>query len=326
MFRRIRNSLAYRLKRNLAIGSTPVPPESGGEKNNASHFSGSKGEMSSEAYWSDFNVTLHKKFSGPAESLDYMHWRNDQYVDYIKFLPVSSHDGEVILDYGCGPGHDLIGFLTYSRPAAVYGMDISGPSLAESADRLRVHGYDCKLVHVSESDERIPLDDETVDYVHCSGVLNHVPSPEKILKEFRRILKPNGYARLMVYNRESLWVHLFVAHVLPAADPKYRGLSREEAFRRSTDTFDCPISRNWTPQEVDELASASGFTAKHLGNSVSIFEMSLLPQRFAPMMERSFDAESRRFLSSIEFDSRGVPHVDGRGAGIDGCYELRKAG
>src|SRR4051812_28062961 len=76
--------------------------------------------LSSESYWSDFNVTLHKKFASAAESLEYMDWRNDQYVDYLKFLPVSSHDGEVILDYGCGPGHDLVGFLTHSRPAAVY--------------------------------------------------------------------------------------------------------------------------------------------------------------------------------------------------------------
>jgi ubiquinone/menaquinone biosynthesis C-methylase UbiE len=326
MFGRIKHSLAHRLRRNLAIGGNHLLRTAVRKQGESTGSSGSNGDASSESYWSDFNVTLHKKFSSPAESLDYMHWRNDQYVDYIKFLPVASHDGEVILDYGCGPGHDLVGFLTYSRPAAVCGMDISGPSLAESADRLRVHGYKCKLIRVSEADERIPLDDGTVDYVHCSGVLNHVPSPEKILKEFRRILKPSGYVRLMVYNRDSVWVHLFVSHILPARDPKYHVLSREEAFRRSTDTFDCPISRNWTVQEMDELARVSGFTAKHLGNAVSIFEMSLLPQRFTPMMDRSFDAESRRFLSSIEFDSRGVPHVDGRGAGIDGCYELRKAG
>lgn len=284
-----------------------------------------KDGTSSETYWTDFNVTLHKKFSSPAESLDYLHWRNDQYVDYIKFLPVASHDGEVIVDYGCGPGHDLVGFRTYSSPAALYGIDISRASLAESADRLRVHGYDCALVHVSESDERIPLDDGTIDYVHCSGVLNHVPNPEKILKEFRRILKPSGYARLMVYNRDSIWVHLFVSHVLPARDAEFLGLSREEAFRRSTDTFDCPISRNWTAQEMDELARSSGFSAKHLGNAVSIFEMSLLPQRFTAMMDRSFDAESRQFLSKLVFDARGVPYVDGQAAGIDGCYELRKA-
>jgi len=285
----------------------------------------SEGNASSESYWSGFNVTLHKEFSSAAESLEYLDWRNDQYIDYAKFLPVSSHDGEVILDYGCGPGHDLVGFLTYSRPAAVYGADISGPSLSEAAARLRVHGYDCQLLRIAESDERIPLEDGTIDYVHCSGVLNHVPSPEKILKEFRRVLKPSGYVRLMVYNRDSIWVHLFVSHILPAGDERYRGLSPEEAFRRSTDTFECPISRNWNVQEMNELAQASGFRARHLGNAVSVFEMSLLPQRFAPMMTRSFNADSRRFLSNLVFDARGVPYIDGQAAGIDGCYELRKA-
>src|SRR5262249_7481506 len=147
-----------------------------------------------------------------------------------------------------------------------------------------LHNFDCELVSIDESTDRLPIEDNSVDYVHCSGVLNHVPEPERVLREFNRILKPSGYARLMVYNCDSIWVHLYVAHVLPTADVRYRDLSLEEAFRRSTDGFDCPISRNWRVKEMIELGRASGFEARHLGNCVSLFEMSLLPQRFAPMM------------------------------------------
>jgi ubiquinone/menaquinone biosynthesis C-methylase UbiE len=281
-------------------------------------------EPSSEAYWSDHNVTLHKRFSSAAESLEYLDWRNDQYIDYEKCLPVSSHDGEVVLDYGCGPGHDLVGFFTYSRPAAVYGLDVSAPSLAEAASRLTLHGYQCNLIQISESDERLPIDDVSIDYVHCSGVLNHVPDPEGVLKEFYRVLKPSGYARLMVYNRHSIWFQLYASFILPNADVRYRDLPIAEAFRRSTDGFDCPISRNWTVEEMVELASSANFQAKHIGNCISLFEMTLLPQRFAPMMNPSFSVESRKFLSKIVFDTRGIPYVDGQVAGIDGCYELRK--
>ena len=283
-------------------------------------------EPSSENYWSDHNVTLHKQFSSVTESLEYLDWRNSQYIDYEKFLPTASHDGEVILDYGCGPGHDLVGFMANSRPALVYGLDVSKPSLAESASRLNLHGYQCKLIQISETAERLPIEDNSIDYVHCSGVLNHVPDPERVLKEFWRILKPSGYARLMVYNRDSLWFHLYATHILPAADERYRGLPAEEAFRRSTDGFDCPISRNWTVEEMFAVAAAANFQAKHIGNCISLFEMTLLPQRFAPMMNPSLRIESRKFLSKIVFDDRGVPYVDGKVTGIDGCYALRKAG
>ena len=280
--------------------------------------------ISSENYWTEHNVTKHKTFASEQESIDYLHWRNDQYVDYIKLLPIAGHDDEVIVDYGCGPGHDLVGFFTYSKPAKVYGIDVSSSSLKEARARLDVHNYPCEMMLTSETDETIPLDDNTVDYVHCSGVLNHVLSPERIAQEFHRILKPGGYVRLMVYNYHSIWVHLYVAHVLKSTDKRYRELSLDEAFRRSTDGFDCPISRNWTVLQMLKMAEKAGFDALHLGNAVSLFELSLLSQRFAPIMDPEFPAESREFLTKITLDHRGVPYVEGQVAGIDGCYELWK--
>ena len=280
--------------------------------------------LKSEEYWTDHNVTLHKIFESEAESLDYFHWRNDQYIDYIKLLPVEGHDGEVIVDYGCGPGHDLIGFHHASKPASVIGIDVSSSSLSEADARLRVHGFACKLMQISADEPAIPLDSNSVDYVHCSGVLMVLSEPERTLAEFQRILKPGGYARLMVYNYDSLWMHLYVAHILPTTDERYQNLTLEEAFQRSTDGFECPISRCWTADQMIHMGREAGFESRHLGNAVSLFEMSLLPQRFAPMMNPSFRKESRNFLKTLIFDNRSIPHFNGHVAGIDGCFELRK--
>jgi ubiquinone/menaquinone biosynthesis C-methylase UbiE len=282
--------------------------------------------VKSREYWTDHNVTLHKIFETSEESLDYFHWRNDQYIDYIKLLPVAGHDDEVIVDYGCGPGHDLVGFLLDSKPSLVHGIDVSSSSLAEARARLRVHGLECRLQQIPETDPTIPLETNSVDYVHCSGVLMVLPSPGRTLAEFLRVLKPGGYARLMVYNYDSLWLHLYVAHILPTTDERYQGLTLEEAFQRSTDGFECPISQCWTIEQMLTMGQAVGFETKHLGNAVSLFEMSLLPQRFAPLMNAAFRKESRDFLSTLTFDNRGVPYNNGNVAGIDGCYEFRKPG
>jgi ubiquinone/menaquinone biosynthesis C-methylase UbiE len=275
-------------------------------------------------YWTDHNVTLHKSYSSPEESLDYFRWRNDQYVDYIDLLPVSDHDGEVIVDYGCGPGHDLVGFQTYSKPAKLYGMDVSPTSLSEAKERLTIHSYSCELVQLAADDQIIPQDSASVDYVHCSGVLMLLPNPNEALAEFHRVLRPGGYVRLMVYNYDSIWMHLYVAHILMTTDKRYAGLSREEAFRRSTDGFDCPISGNWRVPEMLEMGARAGFEARHLGNAISLYELSLLPQRYSAMMDLNLPKESREFLSRFIFDDRGIPFVDGQVAGIDGCYEFRK--
>ena len=52
------------------------------------------------------NVTqAHKGASrSRLESLDYFHWRCDQYSGYLDLMPVKGFDGKSILDFDCGPG------------------------------------------------------------------------------------------------------------------------------------------------------------------------------------------------------------------------------
>jgi ubiquinone/menaquinone biosynthesis C-methylase UbiE len=83
-------------------------------------------------------------------------------------MPVAGYDGKAILDYGCGPGHDVVGFAHFSKTARLIGMDVSTTSLA------------------------------SIDLIHSSGVLHHTPNPLKILKEFRRIIRPGGSAQIMI--------------------------------------------------------------------------------------------------------------------------------
>jgi SAM-dependent methyltransferase len=73
-------------------------------------------------------VTLHHQFKSAEESLAFFHWRNDQYFGYIERMPVAGFDGKAVLDFGCGPGHDVIGFAIYSSPARLVAADISPAS------------------------------------------------------------------------------------------------------------------------------------------------------------------------------------------------------
>ena len=106
------------------------------------------GEPVSEAYWRRHNVTAHRVFNSVAESLAYFDWRNDQYPGYIDLMPVTGVDGKVVLDFGCGPGNDLAGFATFSKPTRLIGMDVSITSLAEAESRLRLHGVQAELVKI----------------------------------------------------------------------------------------------------------------------------------------------------------------------------------
>lgn len=67
-------------------------------------------------YWTGHNVTNHCQFTTIEASLHFLKWRNAQYVNYDRLMQVSGFDNQIILDYGCGPGHDLIGLGLQSHP------------------------------------------------------------------------------------------------------------------------------------------------------------------------------------------------------------------
>src|SRR5438876_1052729 len=101
-------------------------------------------------YWSEVNVTDHQRFTTAAASLEYFHWRNSQYHPYLEMMPVAGQDGKVVLDYGCGPGNDLVGFATFSKPSRLIGMDISLRSVAEAKARVALHSDSAEVIPIAE--------------------------------------------------------------------------------------------------------------------------------------------------------------------------------
>jgi ubiquinone/menaquinone biosynthesis C-methylase UbiE len=278
----------------------------------------------SQDYWTRQNVTLHRFFRSAAESLAYFEWRNDQYIDYIKLMPVDGQDEKVVLDYGCGPGNDLVGFGVYSKPHRLIGVDVSPTSLAQAKSRLALHGIDAELIQLRESDVALPFDDASVDYIHSSGVIHHTPSPTAILREFRRILRPGGEARIMVYNYNCLWLHLHVAYIARIVKKLYRHLSIREAFSRLADGEECPLARVYKPEEFVALASTAGFECVHIGSALAVLEFADFGVRCSAIMSPDLEMEHRRFLLDLRLDDRGLPMYNGTLAGQNGCYSLRR--
>lgn len=278
----------------------------------------------SKKYWTQHNVTLHKKFTTKAESLEYFHWRNDQYFQYIDLMPVAGFDGKSVLDFGCGPGHDLIGFGTYSNCARLVGADVSTSSINETKSRLQLHGINAEAKALDSRSIRLPFEDAEFDHIHTSGVLHHTADPIAILSELRRVLKPDGTMNIMVYNYDSIWVHLYVAYERTIVNKLYGDESLHEQFRHSTDGEDCPISNCYRPAEWISICRQAGLNARFAGASVSVYELSLLEKRFAAIMNPKLPRESRDFLTSLTFDQNAIPRSNGHVAGIDACFHVTR--
>lgn len=291
-------------------------------------------ELSGEAtpvsnYWNVHTVApkIHKTAK---ESLEYNTWIDKEYPLYHEFMNLyDGYDDEVVLEYGCGPANDLVGFLHYSKAKKVIGMDVSETGLKIASHRLALHDFDLeriKLILISESVADIPLEDNSVDYIHSQGVLHHASNEEDILKELYRILKPGKEARVMVYNRYSIFAQLWVAYQRMILDDAFPNMSFDEAFTKSTDGENCPISRNNRPEEYIARCNAAGFETEYIGGYFNKYELIWLEDlKEQALADERLAPENRQFLSDLTYDENGYPLYQGKHAGVGGVYVLRKA-
>jgi ubiquinone/menaquinone biosynthesis C-methylase UbiE len=281
-----------------------------------------------DQYWTQHTVTA-KRFKSTKDSEAFLEWRFEQYPLFREFTGLwGEHDGEVILDYGCGPGNDLTGYALYTGADRIIGFDVSPRALELARARLALHGIAperVELIEGSDATVGIPLEDASVDFVQSQGVLHHTSEPEAILGELFRVLKPGGRGLIMVYNRNSLWLHLYTAYEKMIVADAFPGLDVHEAFRRNTDGPECPISRSYVPAEFVAMCERAGFEAEFVGGYMSKNEMRALEESWtAAIVDQRLPDVHREFLRSLTFDVAGRPMYEGRHAGIGGTYHLRK--
>jgi ubiquinone/menaquinone biosynthesis C-methylase UbiE len=283
-----------------------------------------------DAYWTRHTVNS-TPFATAQKSADYLEWRFAEYPLFREFSGLwGDHAGETVLDYGCGPGDDVTGLALFSGASKVIGLDVSATALELAAQRLALHGVEpdrVALEQVRDGRPEIPLEDASVDYAHCGGVLHHTSSPEELLAELRRVLRPDGRAFVMVYNSDSVWLHLYVAYEKMLHDEAYAGLDIDEAFRRLTDGVECPISRHYAAEQMSSLCANAGFSARYVGGYLSRHELQQLETHWArAIVDERLDESHRDFLRSLSFDAWGRPTIGGFHAGIGGVYHLRPEG
>jgi len=107
------------------------------------------------------------------------------------YAVAGAREGAVAVDVGAGTGFITEGLL--QRGLQVIAVDSSQAMLAEMSRKFAAaKGIEYRLAEA----DRLPLPDETVDYVFANMVLHHLEEPPKAIKEMVRILKPGG--RLVV--------------------------------------------------------------------------------------------------------------------------------
>jgi ubiquinone/menaquinone biosynthesis C-methylase UbiE len=164
-----------------------------------------------------------------------------------------------VLDVGCGQGIDLARYaMAGARPV---GIDLT-PRHAMLA-RKHLQALNLRGTAFVADAESIPFADRSFDRVSSNGVLHHTPHISRALREIRRVLRPNGEARVILYNRNSF--HYWLTQVA------YRGILRGELLRERSmagvlskgveysQIGARPLVRVYSPGETRRLMRDGGF-------------------------------------------------------------------
>ena len=290
-------------------------------------------------YWNKHTVAA-PTFENADHSIKYLNWRSLEYPSFHDLMELYNADEDwTVVDYGCGPGNDLVGYSHFSKAKKIIGVDISEKALNLAKKRLLLHDIDVddpgarvRLIQVSDAASaqgavlKGEIEDESVDHIYCQGVLHHTTDPGPILKEFNRILKKGQKACIMVYNRNSIFYHLYVGY-FKRVNEQVPGTS-EKVFKQSTDGIDCPRSYATVPEEYIPTCEAAGFSVEYRGGYLVNLEIDLVSKYLATAKsDFRLDQEHYDFLAEIQIDSTtNLPQYRGKLAGVGGVYLLTKTG
>lgn len=186
-----------------------------------------------EAFWAEHQV------GGPyptlKASIEALLDRKEKFPALEELMP-TNQPGKVVVDYGCGPGHDTILFLE-NDAAHVHYADVSELALRTTRERIRAHRYQDRATGLRVRDDEITRLPKA-DHIHCAGVLHHVSNPFAVLRTLRDALNRDGEIRLMVYS----------------------------GGRSPHTQSEVPITRWWSVMDIRRMASLVKLDAEHVGS------------------------------------------------------------
>ncbi|MBT4125908.1 MAG: class I SAM-dependent methyltransferase [Chloroflexi bacterium] len=112
----------------------------------------------------------------------------------IALVPI--HNDQKVADIGSGPGWLSIPLAKYVYAGTCYAIDVQ----EEMLKHVKEQGEAAKLGNIEtivSKENSIPLDDESLDGVALSNVLNEASKPKLLIKEAARLLKKSGWISIV---------------------------------------------------------------------------------------------------------------------------------
>lgn len=146
----------------------------------------------------------------------------------VTYIPQFSEPG-LFLDIGCGSGEYM--FVMEERGWKVYGSEINAAAAAAG----RKAGLDIRPGEIMNAG----FEADMFDFVRLNHAFEHIPNPNEVLPEIRRILKPGGKLFIGVPNYQGFyaslakkywWYFCLPVHIFNYSPESLRTILRNNGF------------------------------------------------------------------------------------------------
>jgi len=140
------------------------------------------------------NLTVQTKIYYAESHLYELFSQAEDYPELVLEILKKYTKDKIILDAGCGDGKYIA--LLESQVKRYYALDLSFKQLEMATKKIKDH---VKVELINADLVNIPLEDNSIEVIICNWVLETIDlesKREKILQEFKRVLKPDGFILL----------------------------------------------------------------------------------------------------------------------------------
>lgn len=113
-------------------------------------------------------------------------------IEVETFGGVDFSKAKKIIEIGCGVGAQTEILIERFPHLEIFALDASEIQLARAKDRFKRHPKRKQIHFIEGNAKKLPFEDNSFDGAFVCWLLEHVPSPIKVVEEAHRVLKKNG--------------------------------------------------------------------------------------------------------------------------------------
>lgn len=177
-------------------------------------------------------IQLHHKYS--LNKQGWFHWLYEQ---------CHFHDGETVLEIGCGDGTLWTSNQTrLPTSLSVTLSDLSDGMLRDARRNLMENTIESGFTFIAADAAALPFDDNSFDFVVANHVLFYCSDIAQVCNEIKRVLKPDGIFIASTYGKAhmqeiSRLVADFDSRIVLSADKLYERFGKENGASYLTPLF-----------------------------------------------------------------------------------------